>query len=39
MAGSKHHCTHATICPYSCESGVHQGCGNCPDCPDYYINY
>lgn len=43
MAGSKHHCTHATTCdcggPNSCEPGIHQGCGNCPDCPGYTTNY
>lgn len=39
MAGSTHHCTHATTCPCSgpnsCESGIHQGCVGCPDCRDY----
>lgn len=40
MAGSTHHCTHATTCnKCGCESGIHQGCGNCPDCTDVYTNY
>lgn len=41
MAESKHHCTHTTSecgCSNSCESGIHQGCGNCPDCLDYTTN-